>query len=437
MPDLPKVEKQADLIENLAALLPPKERDAARTLLSKGDAESIQLLTDLRWNEHDTRRVRGGLTVLSGLLLLLGSLIVGAFLGPAVGYVAALGLVVLVLSTLTWTCCPTRRENAAIAILLSSENPTSIGPILECMHLSDRVLCAQAKASLTRLLPHLTTEICERLPPRQRGYLYDLLNYQHRDKERELRLTALTALRQAGDRTCLGAIYLLAAGDASTPAAHSVRAAASECLEHLLARIDFSPLSLPRYIDSAYAQMRREGVDLQVYATCLLNLRQMLRQLTPANYQSMLSEWQRDNLYRLLLPRPSPNLGHPVGKRELDLEIVWTAERLGDTRAIKSFMLFARNPASGDRSVQAAVRKMLPTLEALVEREKESQTLLRGTGAPDAHPEELLRAALPDAFAADPTELLRASVTQQPVPQPATKDAEEPTRLHIGIQPED
>jgi hypothetical protein len=292
------------------------------------------------------------------------------------------------------------------------------------MHLTDSALRTKAKASLLRLLPHVTPEICQRLPPRQRGYLYDLLSYQDRNKDMELRLAALTALRQAGDRTCLGAVYLLAAGDASTPAAQTVQTAANECLDHLLAHLDFSPLkSLPRYIDSAYAQMRRDGVDLQVYATCLLNMRQLLRQLTPANYQNILVDSQRDNLYRLLLPRPSPNPGHPVGKRELDLEIVRTAARLADTRAIKAFTLFARNPSSGDRSVQAAVREALPALEALVEGEKESQTLLRGTAAPDAHPEELLRATVPDTFAADPKELVRASTSeaQSPLPEAQTR----------------
>jgi hypothetical protein len=107
---------------------------------------------------------------------------------------------------------------------------------------------------------------------------------------------------------------------------------------------------------------------------------------------------------------------------------------LGDTRAIKSFKLLARNfSPSADRSVLAAVQQALPVLEALVEREKESQTLLRGTAAPNAQPDELLRAVPADTYATDPNELLRASVPQKPVQLPAPAPIEQ--TVHLRIEP--
>lgn len=417
MADLPKLENNTAPIVALVALLPPEERDTARATLVKQDAESLRLLNHLISNEHAKRRMRAVGTTAPGSLLLIATFI-AATRGPLFPWyywgVFLGGVLPFALSPFTFF--PTRLEKAALEALLRREDAHSIGPMLEGLHVNSASLRRKAKASLVRTLPQLTTEAFQGLTPTQRGCLYGTLNYIQRDSDLELRLAVLTALQRVGDQSCLGYVYLLATAEAATNAAQAVRTVAQNCLDHLLVRLDLGSLStLPHVIDNTCAQVQSEGVDFQGYAACLLSLRQLLPQLTPGNYRSILSERHRDHLYMLLVLRPPFDGGKQhYGQVELMLEIVRTAERLGDTRAIKSLSAIARNSSTvAEKQIHTAVRRALPLLTALGEREKVSRTLLRGASAPEAQPGELLRAANPTASATAPDELLRSSMPEQ------------------------
>ncbi len=371
MPDLSELESHPSNHANVVALLPRKHRDKARAILSRRGPRSVQLLTRTIAKERKKRRARAKVTALSGSLLLVGSVAVAARSYPFGGSIAAFGaggLILLSLSALAWF--PTRLEKAALAALLQSEEAGSLGSLLEGLHLRAYSLQAPAKEQLIRLLPQITQKTLQGLTPTQRVYLYDALSYVHRDSNLELRLSVLTALQKAGDESSLGVVYLLATGEAVTDTATVVREAAKNCLEHLAVRLDFGPMEgLSHHIVSVCDQMRAEKPDFHVYATSMLALRQLLPRLTPSTYANILSASHRNQLYRLFMLYASSASGlYRYGRRELHLEIVRTAERLGDTRAIDGLRAFScSSMATADEELYVAVCKALSTLEPLAE----------------------------------------------------------------------
>ncbi len=408
MPDLLEPEKYASFLENVVARLPQTERANAREILNRGNAESLELLCDLVSNEQAKRRISSVRIALLGALLLGIALAAVPFFNAS-GWLAAIALlgggVLLVVPILRVS--PTNLEEAALETALHSEDMRSMGALLKTVALLSSPTSERTKAKLIRLLPQLTPESFESLTPTQRATVHGLMNYNQRDSDLDLRLAVLAALQQAGGHACLGTVYLLATGEAATPTARTVREAARTCVEHLLVRLEFGHLEdLPQYIDNTCAQMQQEAIEFHVYATCALTLRQLLPQLTSANYRSILSVQHRSRLYGLLVSQV-----HSYGSGELHLEIVRTAERLGDTCAVKALRTYIH--ATNDGPVKEAVRQAMGVLEPLVEREKESKTLLRGTSAPAAQPGELLRAAAPAESATAPNELLRASIPKQ------------------------
>ena len=306
----------------------------------------------------------------------------------------------------------------------------SIGALLETLQISHLppALRKKSKQLLIGLLLSLTTEDADLLTPVQRQQLYRNLNYMQRDSEMELRLATVAALLQVGDQNCLGVLYALASGEATTPTARTVRQAARDCIERLQFRLDFAPVSkIAEYTGTLIHQMQSEAGDPQISVTCMLALRQLLPRLEPTSYRSILSERDRDRLYQLLLmPSWLFNQNH-YGISEVQEEILHTAQRLADTRALASVrkVAFAQIPNPAARHLYTLARKTLTLLEAQVEREKESKTLLRGASDPANPARELLRAAAPGDATTASDELLRASVPYSERPSAKTVLSEE------------
>jgi hypothetical protein len=377
MPDLSELEIHPSYHDNVVALLPRKNRGRARDILRRRGPKSVQLLTRIVTKERRKRRTRAKVMALTGSLLLVGAVVFAArsySFGGAIPAFGAGGLTLLALSAFTWV--PTRLEKAALAALLQSEEAGSLGSLLEGLHLRAYSLQALAKEQLIRLLPQITPGTLKGLTPTQRAYLYGALSYVQRDSNLDLRLSILTALQKAGDESCLGVVYLLATGEALTDTAVVVREAAKNCLEHLSARLDFGPLEgLSHYIVSVRVQIQAEKPDFQIYAKSMLALRQLLPRLTPSNYANILSASHRNQLYRLFMLYSSSAIGlYRYGRRELHLEIVRTAERLGDTRAIDGLQAFScTSMAAADEELYVAVCKALSTLEPLAETVESSK----------------------------------------------------------------
>jgi hypothetical protein len=372
MADPLELENTARQTEAIVALLPPKVRSKARAILNQRGTKRVQLLNQLISKEHRKRRMRAKATALPGALLLLASLAAALRLHTFGGYIAALGLSGLTLLALSaMTLLPSRLEKAAKEALLESEEPESIGPLLESLHTLVPAARAQARENLIRALPHLTPEAFQKLTPAQRSQLYGTLNFGQHNTDSALPLSVLTVLREAGDKSCLGVVYMLAAGKAATHTELAVREAARECLEHLFVRLDFGPLEdLPHSIDGIGVHLREEKTDFQDYALCLLTLTRLLPQVTPANYRHLLSAGQRTHLYDLLLLYAAAGSGmYRYRRRELHFEIVHAAERLGDTHAIDALQEFAgAHMATSDEELYTSVCRVIDTLEALPER---------------------------------------------------------------------
>lgn len=372
MSDSLKTEHPVAQMETVVALLPPKVRDKARAVLLQGDAKSVQLLTRVISKERTKRRSRAKATALPGSLLLIGSLLTAARPHLFGGYTAALGLSGLGLLALSaLTRMPSRLQKAAQEALVQSEDPEGIGALLERLPLRSPVLRAQVRADLIQALPQITADSFRKLTPKQRGYLYGTLSYEQRDRDMDLRLSVLAALEEVGDASCLGVVYQLTTGEAVTDTAVAVREAARNCLDCLFARLDFGPLeALPQHLLSISAEIREEKTDFQAYATSLLSLRQLLPQLTPANYRSILSANQRTQLYALpMLYAVSNNGKYQFRRRDLHLEIVRTADRLRDTRALEGLLSFVCSTmAAADEELYAALCRVNSALEALADQ---------------------------------------------------------------------
>lgn len=370
MPDSLELENPTRQIENVIALLPPKIRDKAHDILNQSGARQVQLLTRVISKERAKRRLRAKATALPGSLLLAASLLTTRS-HTFGGYSAALGLSGLSLLALSaTTLLPSRLEKAAREALLQSEETSSIGPLLEGLHKGSPAVRAQARERLIRLLPQITPETFRKLTSDQRGYLYAAVNHVQRSGDLDLTLSVLIALQEAGDERCLGAVYRLAVREAATEDELAVRDAARDCIERLYARLDFGPLeSLPRHISSISAGLRVGSADFQDYVTSLLTLSRLLPQLTPANYERILSANHCSQLYGLLLLYAAAGSGmYWYRRRDLHLEIVRTAERMGDTRAIDILQEFAgTNMAGADEELYTAVCRTLSALEELAD----------------------------------------------------------------------
>ncbi len=404
--------------EQILALLPSKIRAKAQSILNQGGDKKVRLLTRIIAKERAKRRSFARITIL------LASLFLAAFLISAIrsqgvgGYIAALGLSGFVLLAFSaTTLVPSRLETAVKAALLESAEPGSLGALLERFHARVTTHHAEARENLMRLLPHVTPDAFQSLTATQRGYLYGTLNRAHRNTDRDLRLTVLAALREAGDTSCLGVVYQLATEEAITDVELAVRNAARDCLDHLLTRLDFGPLAdLPHHIHKASVELRADKTDFQNYATSLLTLSQLLPQLTPANYETVLSANHRTQLYGLLLLYATSDSNvYRYRRRNVLLEIVRTAERLGDTRAIDTLQEFAGTRAAiADEEVYHGASRAIDVLEALAARKQGSPAVVQSSS----------------------TRRQKQSTGPEPT-EPAPKKTEDSAHLRTGTDPQD
>ena len=372
-------ENSARQTEHILALLPSKIRAKARGVLNQGGDKKVRLLTRIIAKERLKRRTLVRITLLLAALFLVAFLLSAVHSHSVGGYTAGLGLSGFVLLAFSaTTLAPSRLETAVKAALLESAEIGSLGALLESFHTRVTTHHAEARENMMRLLPHVTPEAFQNLTSTQQGYLYSTLNHTHRNTDRELRLTVLAALQEAGDTSCLGVVYQLATEEAITDNALAVRNAARRCFDHLLTRLDFGPLAdLPQHIHKASVQLRADKTDFQEYAISLLTLSQLLPQLTPANYETILSANHRFHLYGLLLLYATSDSNvYRYRRRNLLLEIIRTAERLSDTRAIDTLQEFAgTRAATADEEVYNAAARALDTLEALDERNTQDSLL--------------------------------------------------------------
>jgi hypothetical protein len=414
MPDSSKAEPSVPKPENLfVALLPPWSRSRAQTIMKKSDGERARLLHRVIARENARVRIRTAIIVLPASLLLIHA----APISEPPWYVAvsaSLGLTLLACSALT--CLPSRLETAALETLSQGEDILYIGPLLAALqkrNLSEPMR-EKVKQALARLLPHCTQEVFERLTLIQRRSLTGILEDELRPGHLRLHLAVLNLLGQWGERGRLGVLYRYATEEATHP---EVRTVARECVEQMCHRLHFGALHrIPEYSEKLLSQLRAIGInaffDYQVCATCIMALRRMVPQLTADNYKSVLSENHRDLLYQLLIER-SLYGNYRYGKNELFLEIIAAAGRLRDTRAIRFLQIIALNevPTVNAKQMRAAARETIRILEAEVEKERESRTLLRGAASPATQAAHLLR-AMPVVSQTAPDELLRPAVVQ-------------------------
>ncbi len=406
-------EGQSAKIKKLLALLPASQREETADVLENNAVRSLQLLTDIIYREHTNRRTCAILMAVPGALMFLGTLLslTQTNLPEYVHLAGISGMVLLLLSPLTRI--PTTLEKAAVEAIVLRGDKRSIGALLETLQISHLppALHQRSRQRMTHLLQNLTEADANLLTSVQRSQLCRNLNYLYRDHDLELRLATLKALQNVGDPYCLGVIYTLAEGDAATHTAQMVRQAACDCIEQIGGHLDFGSVTqIPDYTDSLVHQMQSEIEDHQITATCLLALRHLLPQLQPTHYQSVLSERHRDRLYQLLTLPFIVNQNR-YGIHEVQKEILRTAHRLADTRALPSVrkIAFGQIPHPAAKQFRALARETLTLLEAQAEREKESKTLLRGASEPTPLAQELLRAASSAPLATLPGELLRAS----------------------------
>jgi hypothetical protein len=424
MPDPSKTEKPRPKPENLfVALLPSWSRTRAQAIMNKGNGESARLLNRVIARENARIRIRTAIIVLPTSLLLIRA----APISEPPWYVAVLASIGLTLmASYALTCLPSRLETVAMETLSQGEDLLYIGPLLAALQKRNlnEPMRERIKQALARLLPHCTQQVFDLLTPMQRRSLYGILDDEVRPCHLKLHLAVLSLLGQWGDRRCLGVLYRQATEEAANP---DVRTAARDSVEQMCRRLNFGALHrMPEYSERLLSQLRAIGMnaffDYQVCATCIMALRRMVPQLTPDNYKSVLSEDHRDRLYQLLTERSLYGT-YRYGKDELFLEIIAAAGRMRDIRAISFLQIIALNeaPTVGAKQLRASARETLRLLEAEVEKEKESRTLLRGALSPAAQATQLLRAA-PTASVTAPDELLRSAAAEQRSPvDPASR----------------
>lgn len=289
---------------------------------------------------------------------------------------------------------PTRLEREAWETLLESTEKPDLTTLLEGLSLWPRPLRARVRARLLQTLPQITQAEWSQLEPEQQTHLFNLCH----TGDQELIVAVLAMLREAGDQSCLGAIYQFANREVTYTTLLPSHQAARECLDHLFARIDVGRMvDLKHYISSIYYRSE-ETSNFQSYAQGILSLLRLLPVVTPLQYWTLLSDKDRDLLYRILM---GADYRHDYGRRELHLEIIRVAERVGDKQALPLLDIFAPT----DQQTDAAVRQAMRVLSSLPERKQDGKTLLRSASAPST--DELLRPATAAESATNPKELIR------------------------------
>ena len=406
-------------IEKLLSLLSPADRKGVADTLDHGSSATVHYLARILSRERDQRRSRAtGMRVCAAMLALyvvfFGPLLLLS-LYPVVTLLSMLVVIPLALFLAVFDP-PGRLEEPVFEALIDLAEVQDTGIVLEQMHVGSLENRKRARTSLVHLLPQLLPENRSLLTAPQRAQLHSILSSGDRDRYIKLRLAAVAALEQIGDRDSLRALHVLANAEAATRAEQAVRTAVQKCLYDLVARLDFGrPEDIPRYLAESYNRADSQTMYPLVSADSLYAMITLLPQLTPTNYRQILTPADRDRLYGLFSRAVIDGYGYD--KFKLHREIVRAAAQIEDTRAMNVLRQLAsmEAPTDGARQLRAEAKEALRVLKLALEKEKVSQTLLRGSSAPDALPGELLRAAAPAESETTANELLRASAQQKSV----------------------
>ena len=427
---LPQREAQATVeteIENrklkaakpLLALLSLEERRHFSASIEHDPSETISMLARILHRERRARQQQWALRIAgSGLLGILGFGVVSSRLMDAYSGLAFFSAIFALplLGYIARSKPRGEREQAAFDYLLQLEDKRSVGLLLELWRSVSANDQYRIQKAMIVCLPQLDHEDGLKMTALQRERLHGMLHYSYYLQHSDLRLAAIAALERVGGRDSLGSLYQIAAGEAAVKREQAVRAAAQQCLHTLYSRLDFGgPEKIPEYILRLFKAPSSPASPVTVHADSLYALIVLLPKLTRENYRQILNPTERDRLCGLLDPATLGLYGlYVYDKLKLYREIVRTLERVGDIRAMNMLRHVAvmEAPSDGAKQLRAAAQEALRVLRQQVAKEKVSKTLLRASSAPDAQPDELLRAAAPAESETAPDELLRASGTQ-------------------------
>lgn len=398
----------------LLSLLPTRERGRLTEAIERGSGETLSFLAQILACESAARNSRATILCLLASLILACLIFRVPILLDLPLWVTQFGGLALgpLLAALALTSSPGRRERAAFDYLLRIEDRRSTGLLLERLHIGSSSDRQRVGEVLEQRLPEFGSEDLQYLTSLQRQQLNGLLSASYPFDDLNLRLAAIGVVERLGGRDSLGTLYQIAAGEAALKGDQTVRAAAQKCLYALQARLDFGgPEKIPEYLLRIGTPPNSPSSPATVYADNLYALIAVLPQLTPDNYRSLLSRADRNALFALLSRASLGNYGYDHLK--LYREVIGALARVGEIQSMNALrqVVVMEAPTDGAKQLRAAAKEALSVLRQQLEKEKVSKTLLRASSAPEARPEEMLRAAAPAESVTTPNELLRASVT--------------------------
>jgi len=411
------VERMSPERQLLLSLVRPEEQHLFRENTDPGRSESLSCLADILQREESRRKGHRVMRIGVAVLIVSGGALCISTYAEAGPLAATLffALSLTVSGFLAWHNPRSQLERAAFEYLLQIEDRRSVGLLLQQRLLVSPADRHRVERLLIERLPQLGPKEVSQWTNIHPNLLFGILDYVHRDRDIDLRLAAISALHLLCDRRSLRVLYYLAAGEAPTHGEQAVRTAAQRCLHELQGRLDFGNVAMiPNFLNRVCNPAdNKQTVGPIIDADSLYALIALLPQLTPANYREVLAPKDRDHLYAILTTAIFGSYGYD--KVKLHREVVRTLERVGDTKALKALGSIAGMdaPTDAEKQLRIEAQEAWRVLKQLVEKEKVGKTLLRASVAPDAQPDELLRAAAPAQSATDPGELLRASIPKQ------------------------
>jgi hypothetical protein len=333
-------------------------------------------------------------------------------------YVGLLGILFpVVLLAIAGIHTPTRKAAAwkgAVKRLTRSDDVRVIEP------LTDILAQTGVPQALTRLLPRLQPSDAAWFSQKSRNRLRSAIFSPYFQSHSELTDAFLRGMTAIGDRDTLVNIALLIIRDAPTAQEQHVREVARECLPRLQANTFGDHIEeIPALIETLPAVPAiTTGIVSQKQYIAFFGLAHLLPQLTPADSHLLTSELRKrlcNNLGGLNLKEDFVTLSR-LGP-DYSLAVIGALERFGRAESLHTLERCAEGHFSpwqlslqDEKRVRDAAAHALPIVEARVTAERESETLLRGSQAPEPSGDTLLRPAA-SAPETEPQQLLRASDT--------------------------
>jgi hypothetical protein len=292
-------------------------------------------------------------------------------------------------------------DTRATVLLLNALRPTSVGGDSLMGPLRGIII-----ATLTRLFADLNREEAAALIHSRGEALADELNRSVTGYP-DFVIAGLPLLPARPDRRGLILTAKFLWGEAPTRNEQRVREAARKIFPQLLAEVDLGGIaSLSGWINALIVHQEDTHATNASWSTLwlpYLAVMQLLPRMAPADYLK-LNQKVRQRLYSNL--RVST-----LFKGEYSLVVLDMIRRSADVEALSTLhaLINGEQYTSPYPEVRETTRACIPILQAQLEREKVSKTLLRGASAPEAAAETLLRAAS-TVTPTDPQLLLRANV---------------------------